>query len=198
MGRAAFSTNDWKEHWDGTPYGVNGNLASSGQITRTETAPLVQGGQVSLLSGGSGKASFYTSTKWQFYANGMVQLPWGFDLSAGVFGKQGGAYPISLRLAAGRDGTIPALATPAVDTKRLSNLWNLDLRLAKTVKFGGAGLTASAELFNALNKNTVLGRYRYANSSSFISTIGGAEPGLGRIEEILSPRVVRLGLTLTF
>jgi Carboxypeptidase regulatory-like domain/TonB-dependent Receptor Plug Domain len=203
MGRVAASFNNWTEHWDGTPYGVLGTNASNGSTTRQETSALVQGGQVALLSGGSGKASFYTSVKWQIYANGMVQLPVGFDLSAGVFGKQGGSYPITLRLGAGRDGNIQALATSEVDSVRYPNVWDLDLRLAKNIRFGGGGITASAELFNALNNNVVLGRARQAgtasgSTSTFTSTIAGAEPGLGRIEEILSPRVFRLGLTLTF
>jgi carboxypeptidase family protein len=200
MGRLAFSYNDWTAHWDGTPYGVfeGSSPAISGSITRTEQSPLVQGGQVALLSGGSGKASFYSSVKWQVYANGMVQLPGGFDFSGGLFGKQGGSYPITVRLAAGRDGSLQALATPEVDTVRYPSVFDLDLRLAKTIKFGGAGLTLSAELFNALNNNVVLGRSRQANTGTFISTIAGAEPGLGRIEEILAPRVLRVGVNLTF
>jgi hypothetical protein len=115
-----------------------------------------------------------------------------------VFGKQGGSYPITVRLPAGGDGNVQALATAAVDSVRYPNVWNVDLRLAKTVKFGDTALTASAELFNVLNNNVVLGRARQANTPTFISTIAGAEPGLGRIEEILAPRVVRFGLSLAF
>jgi hypothetical protein len=158
----------------------------------------VDGGQVATLGGGSGKASFYTSVKWQLYANALVQVPGGFDLSGAVFGKQGGSYPIILSLNAGRDGSLRALGTPEVDTNRYPNVWNLDLRLAKTLKFGDTGLTASAEIFNVLNNNVILGRSRQANSPVFTSTIAGAEPGLGRIEEIISPRVLRLGLNLSF
>jgi Carboxypeptidase regulatory-like domain len=199
MGRVAFSYNDWTEHWDGTPYGLNGlTNGSAGNPTHTERDPNFQGGQVSFLSGGSGKASFYSSVKWQLYANAMVQLPLGLDLAATAFGKQGGPYPISVRTSGGRDGTLAALAVPAVDDRRYPNVWDFDLRLAKTIKFGGAGLTASAELFNALNNDVILSRYRFANNSSFTNTSQGAAPGQGRIEEILAPRVFRLGLNLTF
>jgi hypothetical protein len=199
MGRVAFSWNDWTENWDGTPYALNGGTGGSvGNPGHTERDPVVQGGQVTFLSGGSGKASFYTSVKWQFYANGLVQLPWDFDLSAGVFGKQGGPYPISLRLASGRDGTLAALATPEIDTNRYPNVWDVDTRLAKSINFGRAHLVASAEVFNVFNNDVVLGRFRFANSASFINTAQGAESGKGRIEEILAPRVARLGLTLTF
>jgi hypothetical protein len=197
MGRLAASWNDWTEHWDGTPYGVH-RMESSGMVSPTEWDALVQDGQVAFLSGGSGKASFYTSVKWQFYANGLVQLPWGFDLSGGVFGKQGGVYPISVRLKAGNDGTVPSLAVPAIDSTRFDNVWDVDTRLAKNFKFGDASVTLSAEVFNLLNNNVVLSRYRFANSGNFTNTDQGAEPGMGRIEEILAPRVVRLGILFSF
>jgi hypothetical protein len=48
------------------------------------------------------------------------------------------------------------------------------------------------------NSGTVLGRYRYANSSLFTSEIAGAESGKGRIEEVLSPSIFRIGARFTF
>ena len=74
----------------------------------------------------------------------------------------------------------------------------VDLRLAKNIKLGSTAVTLSAEAFNVFNNNVVLGRYRFANSGSFTSTIAGAEPGLGRIEEIVSPRIVRFGARFSF
>ena len=193
MSRVAFSWNDWTEDWDSTPTSFLGNPGP------TETDPLVKGGQVALLSGGSGKASFYSSIKWQLSASALYQGPWGLDLSAGLFGKQGGSYPIAVRIGAGGDGTLSALATPAVDTNRYDNVWNLDLRLAKTVKFGkGAGLTISAEWFNVFNSDYILSRYRYANQSAFTATSQGAEAGMGRIEEIIAPSTFRLGARFAF
>ena len=72
------------------------------------------------------------------------------------------------------------------------------LRLAKTFKFGGAGLTFSAEAFNVLNNDVVLSRSRQANTGTFISTIAGAVPGSGRIEEIIAPRILRVGVNFAF
>ena len=197
MSRVAFSWNDWTEHFTGsTPVGNSGGYP--GNPTSTEVNPLNDGGQVAKLSGGSGKASFYSSVKWQVYANALWQMGWGLDLSGAVFGKQGGPYPISVRLSAGRDGTIPALATDAVDANRLSDIWNVDLRLAKNIKIGGSTLNLAVEAFNVFNTSYVLSRYRFANSSSFTQTIAGAEPGLGRIEEIISPRILRFGVRYQF
>jgi hypothetical protein len=202
MGRVAFSWNDWTEHFEGTPVGVGQAnttaISGNGNPTRTENDPLVDGGQYATLSGGSGKASFYTSIKWQLFATMLTQLPGDFDLSGSLFGRQGGPYPVSLRLSGGRDGTLPALGVPTIDAERYGNLWNLDLRLAKNFRFGGSSVTLSAEAFNVLNNDLVLSRFRYANSASFTSTIAGAEPGRGRVEEIVSPRIVRFGARFSF
>jgi hypothetical protein len=196
MGRVAASWNDWKENWSGTPYSLN---ADAGNPTPTENDPLQNGGPVAFLSGGSGKASFYTNVPWQIYANGLYQGPWGLDLSGTFFAKKGGVYPVSVRLTGGRDGTNAALATIPIDSMRYDDVWDADLRLAKTLKFGhGAGLTLSAEWFNVFNNNPVLGRYRYANNSSFTNTSQGAIAGAGRVEEILAPSVFRFGARFQF
>ena len=197
MGRVAASWNDWKENWDGTPYSLT---TDAGNPTPTENDPVQNGGPVAFLSGGSGKASFYTVVPWQIYANGLYQGPWGLDLSGTFFAKKGGVYPVSVRLSGGRDGTNSALATIPIDSNTYDNVWDMDLRLAKTIKFGkgGAGMTLSAEWFNVFNNNFVLGRYRYANSSSFTNTSQGAIAGSGRVEEILAPSVFRFGARFQF
>ena len=182
-GKVAFSLNDWTEHYSGTP--VNN---TNGSPTRTDTSALVNGGAVSLISGGSGKASFYSSFKWQIYANAILRLPASFDLSTQIFGRQGGSFPISISGSAGRDGTVRALATPTVDENRYDNVWNLDFRLSRNAKIGSkVTLTPSLELFNALNNDVVLSKARNAGSATF-----------GRIEEVISPRVLRIGARLTF
>ena len=181
-GKIAFSLNDWTEHYDGTP--VN---TTFGSPTRTDTSPLVNGGAVSVLSGGSGKASFYSSFKWQIFASAIVRLPASFDISTSIFGRQGGSFPVSISTSAGRDGTVRALATPTVDETRYDNLWNIDFRLARNAKIGKVTLTPSLELFNALNNDVVLSRARNAGASTFT-----------RIEEVVSPRILRIGARLSF
>ena len=180
--RVALSLNDWTEHFDGTPVAANGNP------TRTDTNPLEDGGQVSISGGGSGKAAFYSSYKWQVFASAGVTLPASFDLSASFFGRQGGLLPVILRIPAGSDGTQNALTTGSVDSRRYDTLKNLDLRLARNSKIGSkVVLTPSLEVFNVFNSGTVLGVFRQATSSSY-----------GRVDDILSPRIMRLGVRLTF
>lgn len=196
MARGAFSWQQWTENWDGTPYSI---INDDGNPTRTETDPLENGGPYSLLSGGSGKASFYTVVPWQVYMNGLYQLPYGIDISGALFARKGGIYPVSVRISGGGDGTNAALATESIDSMTFDTLMNLDLRLAKTFKMKATSLTLSAEWFNVMNSGTVLSRARYADSTAtFIAPTQGSVSGQGRIEEILSPSIFRLGARLSF
>ena len=87
-----------------------------------------------------------------------------------------------------------------MDSLRYDDLWNIDLRLAKTIKLGGSGLTLAAEWFNVFNSGMVLSRSRAANAGAFVNTSQGALPneGLGRIEEILVPSIFRFGARFSF
>jgi hypothetical protein len=195
MGRVAFSYNSWKEYWDGMPYAL---IDDDGNPTSTETDQNVDGGNVSVLSGGSGKASFYTNVPWQLYANALYQFGWDIDLSGALFAKSGGAYPVSVVTSMGSDGSEPALATGTSDKLRYETVTNLDLRLAKTFRFGRTGLVVSAEWFNVFNSSLVLSRYRFATGTAFTATESGATGDRGRIEEIISPSIFRIGARFTF
>jgi hypothetical protein len=192
MGRVALSWNGWRETWGGTPYSVRAYAANP---TRTLQSPLIDGGQVTFVN----TIGSTSNIRWQVYANGLVQLPWGLDASGALFARQGGAYPVSLTLPAGAEGTIPALGAEQPDSLRHDPVFNLDLRLAKTIRIrGGARVVLSAEWFNVFNSGTVLNRYFFANSAAFIAEDMGAVPGRGRIDEILSPSIFRVGARLAF
>jgi hypothetical protein len=198
MGRTAFSWNAFKQSYSGvTP--VNGGGGTQGGIggpgagryngnpTPTDLNSLTND-YVAAQSGGSGRATFYTTPTWQIYANALVQLPWSVELSGAVFGREGQIQPLYVRASAGLDGALNVLATPTVDATRYSSVWDLDLRLAKNVKIGGStALTLSAEAFNLFNSGTTLQVFRQINSTDF-----------QRIDEILSPRIVRFGARFTF
>ncbi len=185
--RVAFSLNDWTENFDGTPVNGTPGRAGSGSPSRQDIAGLENGGQVSVLAGGSGKAAFYSSFKWQIFASAGVELPGSFDLSASFFGRQGGLLPVILRVGAGADGTLNALASGPVDRERYAALTNLDLRLARNSKVGRITITPSIELFNVFNTDITLGVFRQATSANF-----------RRIDDLVSPRIVRVGARVSF
>ncbi len=86
-----------------------------------------------------------------------------------------------------------------MDTYRYPNVYQLDLRLQKTVRIGPVTVTPAVELFNVANSNTLInsepdaGTYDavdgtfFPNDASFDDTI-----------EVQSPRIVRLGIQISF
>ena len=178
MGRAAFTLNDWKEH------------VGPGAIinpTHQDLDPQLDGAQHMEFAVGSGK-NYYTSAKWQVNLNGMYQMPGGFEVAANLFGRQGYPKPVYLQADTGAlDGLLNVLAVSTTDQIRLKSLWDLDVRLAKTMRFGGASVTLAGEIFNAFNSNTELYRNPSATSTSF-----------NRLDEILAPRIARLSAKFSF
>jgi hypothetical protein len=192
MARVAVSYNDWKEYFNGsaglqnpspTIYDTYGYQAWSATVT---AEPLRNGGQVVVYGAGSGRA-LYFSSKWTANASALYELGWGVDVAANLYARQGNPRLIRLTVAEGFLGPQPVLVTP-VDTARLPDLYNLDLRLSKTLKLGGnANLVASVDAFNIFNSNATLNQNNSADGSHF-----------DRIDTILNPRTIRFGLRFNF
>jgi hypothetical protein len=190
MARLAFSINDWTEYLDGpnaiqnpTRTDANGPPGGAGDWSGAQ----VNGGQIAPRSGGSGKGDIFYNARWQINANGFYQLPKGFEIGANLFGRQGYVEPLIISASAGADGTMRVLATPTLDETRYPNLWDLDARFAKTIALQRVRLLLSADLFNALNAATTLSANRNLAAASF-----------GTINEIISPRILRVGVKFQF
>src|SRR5262249_37166128 len=112
MAHASVAYNNAREHFTSPDrlYDTNGNP------TRTGTDPLVDGGPFVTATGGGGGA-YYLNAKWQVNVNGMYLAPWGVQVAANVFGRQGYPFPIYRSQALGSD-TLNVLVSPAVDTFR--------------------------------------------------------------------------------
>jgi len=186
MMRAAFGFMDWTEHFDG-PNAVQNPTRTQNTVGGTLAGPFVEGGQVAIKSYGAKTDTFFNA-KWQFSASVLYKLPAGFEVGASLFGRQGYPRVIILRIPAGVDGNPRALGTPEVDSLRFDDLWDLDVRVSKNVRIAGdVSLGISADVFNVLNNDVVLQRVRQANSSAF-----------GTVNELISPRVARIGVSLKF
>jgi hypothetical protein len=186
MGRAGFSWNNAREHYDTTAgiYDTNGNP------TPTLSEPLKDGGQYAPQSGGSGAGNVYINAKWQFNANALYQAPYGIELSGNIFGRQGYPFPLfrqGTSAALGGDSSLSILVTPQIDYFRYPNLWNTDLRASRTFTFGKVNLRGIVDAFNVFNANAVLVRNNNIASTSF-----------NTIAQNLSPRIFRVGLVVGF
>jgi hypothetical protein len=186
MSRVGFSWNDATEHFDETA----GMIDTNGNPTPTATEPLKDGGQFAPQSGGSGSGTIYINAKWQFNANAMYQAPWGLELSANVFGRQGYPFPIvrtGTTAALGADSSLSVLVSPAIDSFRFPNLWDTDIRVARQFHADRVNIRAIFDVFNIMNANTALVR---------INSI--TAPNFNALAQNLSPRIARVGVVLGF
>jgi hypothetical protein len=182
MGRASFSYNNAREF-----YAPQARYDTNGNPTPTITEPLVNGGQFAPQSTGDGLGNIYMNARWQVNANGMYQAPYGIEVAANVFGRQGYPFPLYQSQTLGADVSLPVLVTPAIDTFRYPNLWDTDFRLAKRVRLGTVHLQLIADVFNLFNANTALVRNDNIQSPTF-----------NALAQNLSPRIFRAGIVIGF
>ena len=194
MGRAGFSTNDWREYFDDPSAAIQdptrGPASSS---TWPNAGPQVNGGPVVRLSSGSGKSGIYmVAPAYQFSANGLYEGRWGVNVGANLVTRQGYAQPFFQSSVATGDplGRKTVLLVKNVDDFRLPSVTSLDGRVEKAFRFGSSTLAIDFDVFNVLNKGTVLGRQYDVRLTG--------PTGFGQVLEIMNPRIARLGVRFTF
>ena len=190
MLRLAAGYNDHKEYYGAAiPVAVDEErgAVAAGNPTRLDVDTLVDGGQVASRSAGSGTGDVFINGKWAVNLHALYQLPWGMEFAATRLRQAGHAVPVLPLIALGRTARSACCSTPQVDTDRLDDLWNVDLRLAKNMKAGGANMTLTADVFNVFNSNTELNRQRNLGSARF-----------SELTDNLSPRILRFGMRLGF
>jgi hypothetical protein len=135
-----------------------------------------------------GRPAGTLNARWIAKLSGMYQLPWGFSAAAFVNLRDG--FPVNRHIrVTGRTGgldTVDVFIRPFA-SQRYPTFKQVDARLDRTFAFGKTKLIASLDGFNLFNANTVLDIMERQNSSN-----------ANFVEEILAPRIFRLGLRLTF
>jgi hypothetical protein len=182
MARVGAAWNHATEH-----YSTETPLDSLGNPTPLDTEPLDSGGPFTVRSSASGVGDMFIHGNWQVSANALYVLPYEIELGASLFGRQGYPYPIYRDVLLGRDASRRVLVSPDLDSMRYDDLWNLDLRVARSFRIGSASTQFIADLFNVFNANTVLVRNRNIDSPTF-----------QRIAQNLSPRIIRFGVRVGF
>ena len=133
------------------------------------------------------------NARWQFNANGVYVAPYGIELAANVFARQG--YPMPLfrpgsTAALGSDSSLNILVSPTIDYVRYDNVWDTDIRVARDFRFNGVTVRGMFDVFNLFNANTVLVR------NGNITATGAT--GFNAIAQNLSPLVARIGVQVGF
>jgi hypothetical protein len=183
MLRGNFSWNDWKEK------------SGAGSFADPTPVLLTSGycggncnGQVAERSLGSGNfGNVFINSKWTANLTGLYQLPWDFSLGASFTGRQGYPQVLQEEVGAGPTGDEFVLLGQ-VGSRRFANVYEMDFRVAKDFRvMNRVGITVSADLFNSMNKRTILQRDLVLSN------------GTGNyITEMQSPRVWRFGARFSF
>lgn len=183
MGRLGFSTNSDKQYFD------DPNTAIV-DPTSTLGSPNINGGDIITSSGGSGKSGIYlVAPKYQLTANGMYQGPLGINLGANYVMRQGYAEPFyRSRVNTGDPlGSKTVLAVNDVTRFRLPTVNELDFRVEKNVKVQRFNFDVDLDVFNLLNSATILGRGYDLRLGNF-----------NKVQEIMDPRIARIGVRFNF
>ena len=128
--------------------------------------------------------------KYQITANGLYQGPWGIDLGANLTARQGYGEPWNHTRVATGDAMVSSktvLLASSADATRLPGVIELDLRLEKMFHLMKTNLALDLDVFNALNRGTVLGIQYDARVGTY-----------NQVLEIQNPRIARLGIRFSF
>jgi hypothetical protein len=191
MARVAFGWMDWTESYDGSRAIQNPTRTDVSGAPANGLAGIsgsgIDGHIVAIKSYGAKTNTFFNAT-WQVSANALYQIGSGFEVAGALFGRQGYPKGIYVNVDGGDDGTLRAIPASGLDTERYDPVWTFDFRLSKTQKIAGdVSLKLDLDLFNAFNSGVVLNNSRNASAGTF-----------RRIDEIISPRIFRLGVRLQF
>jgi hypothetical protein len=194
MMRGNVTLTDWKQHlgpasqWDPTPLL---NTSSSGSSSAGSCNTCL--GSTAFASAGG--ANGFINSRWAAALNSVYEFPHQIIFGAALTGREGYIIPYFRRVNSSNGFGNKRVLVSGFDQFRLPNLYDLDLRIAKTFSLiRGAGLEISADMFNVTNQQTVLWRdYRM-----YTSTGPDLSAGNNDIQELQSPRIIRLGVRITF
>jgi hypothetical protein len=187
MARFGFSTNDHNEYFDG-PEAITDPTPT---ISTTTANPNVNGGDVLRPSSGSGKSSIYqVLPRFQYIATGLYQAPWGINLGANLVVRQGFSEPFFRSQTPVTDPIAKTKTVLVVGASqfRLPAVKSLDARVGKEFVFANrARVNFDLDIFNVLNSATVLGRQYDLRVTT-----------ANQVQEIMNPRILRVGLRFNF
>lgn len=161
--------------------------------------------QAAYIGGASGKENQYTYSRWMFKLSGLFQAPFGIDVSGTFQAREGWILQESFDF---YNYTLPnpssvstGLVMAPFGTNRMPLFYNFNLRAEKMLKLGDAGrIYIMLDLFNALNSQIENRRYQMYNGSYYFYGDNDARnrfvpwPNYKKLNEILNPRVMRIGV----
>lgn len=164
--------------------------------------------QAAYIGGASGKINQYTYTRWMFKLGGLYQLPFDINISGTFLAREGWIIREYFRLVDYRLPN-PASRSAYLDmtkfgSDRLPMFYYFTVRLEKMLRLGDTGrIYIMADLFNVLNSAIENRRYQKYHGTYYVYADASRnyfvpDPTYYDLNEILNPRVLRLGVRFTF
>ena len=163
------------------PTDVSGTFDNDGDLFVVQSAG----------SGNKGDVIIQSTYSWNL--NGMYQVapdrPWGFNVAANLFGREGYPLPYFRNFTSSIDGIGRAVqVVGAVDDFRADDIFTTDVRVEKDFRFSdNLSATFSLDAFNIFDERYVLQRER---------SLGSGRANF--LDETLAPRVYRLGFRINW
>jgi len=194
MVRANFGWNNFTQHLDTALLDNPNNLWGG-----TNCGAPAQ--ESCIATGWSSKTSVFINANWQFNLNALYQGPYGINVGANFFGRQGFPNPYYVRTRATDAAGISHRYLTQIgnaDDFRYDNVYQLDLRLSKSFNIGKMTVIPSAEIFNVANSATILQRYQRVGDYRASTGEFTQNDFFNQILEVQSPRILRLGISVNF
>jgi hypothetical protein len=161
------------------------------------------------IGGASGIADQYTNARWLVKLGGLYQFPFDINLSANVLMREGWIIRETFGYV---DYTQPNpssnSATLYIDefgSTRLPAVLTFNLKIEKMLRLGDNGrIYLMADIFNLPNVDSVLRRLQKTNGTYYYYGEGDpdnrfvADPNNFKVDGVMNPRVLRLGVRFTF
>ncbi len=164
--------------------------------------------QAAYLGSDSGKIDQYIFPRWMLKANALIRLPRGFDLSLTLNAREGWIIREYFQLV---DYTLPSpksrssyLDITPFGSERLPAVALLNMRLEKMVALGDKGkIYLMADLFNVLNSMVASRRYQKFAGTYYVYPDSSRNnfvpyPNRFALNEVVNPRILRLGIRFAF
>ncbi|HEY7288684.1 MAG TPA: carboxypeptidase regulatory-like domain-containing protein [Vicinamibacterales bacterium] len=164
------------------------NVTSSALVEDPTNRGLRNGFQFDYPTSGSGIGNVYVNAKWLFKLSGMYEAAYGFNVSAFYNARQGYPFEASVQSPSRPNGGgIATVLLDGVGDNRLPNYQNLDFHVDRPIYLGTTRFVPALDVFNVMNANTVQALQRTQNAAT-----------ANQISAVVAPRVVRLGVKVTW
>lgn len=190
---ASVTLQDQRVHWGGSYIDPTNKWALDGKLFGN------WGG------GAGGKTSVQMHARWMAKVSALYQLPLGFDVSGTFLAREGWKIPNYVTLAYSGNDPWPGLYksntiyVQAATSDSLPTFFNLTFRVEKRIAVGAGKMYLMADVFNLLNSAIVNRAYDAYYGTYYVNTQESAANPTNRLyNEILNPRVWRLGLRFEF